>query len=314
MPLFLWGIVSIPALKGQPPPGEHTRELLALPARLGGLGLTNPAASVKDQRTASQQISAPLVDGIINQDHQLDDCHSVQQSIKRRIQHMKYMKQKEDAKNLQHNLPNPLQRSIELSQEKGASTRLTALPIDEHGFALHKAAFRDSLSLRYGWPLQNSPSHCSCGQPFSVEHALTCKTGGFPAVRHNEVRDITATLLTEVCHGVTTEPHLQPLSGESLSHRSAITEDADSASHSSEPLLCLSGERDHPDTTQPLNVQLTFSLWKATSTNSLVAYMYHNLFCMPFIPLLFFFYFSRKKRNKLKKSIYGSLVEFSVLQ
>ena len=44
-------------------------------------------------------------------------------------------------------------------------------------------------------------------------------------MRHNEVRDITATFLTEVCHGVTTEPHLQPLSGESLSYRSAITED-----------------------------------------------------------------------------------------
>ena len=39
------------------------------------------------------------------------------------------------------------------------------------------------------------------------------------------MRDITTTLLTEVCHGVTTEPHLQPLSGESLSHRSANTED-----------------------------------------------------------------------------------------
>ena len=44
-------------------------------------------------------------------------------------------------------------------------------------------------------------------------------------MRHNEVRDITATLLTELCHGVTTEPSLQPLSGESMSHRSAITED-----------------------------------------------------------------------------------------
>ena len=44
-------------------------------------------------------------------------------------------------------------------------------------------------------------------------------------MRHNEVRDITATLLTEVCHGVTTELHLQPLSGESLSHCFAITED-----------------------------------------------------------------------------------------
>ena len=44
-------------------------------------------------------------------------------------------------------------------------------------------------------------------------------------MRHNEVRDITSTLLTEVCHGVTTEPYLQALSGEYLSHRLANTED-----------------------------------------------------------------------------------------
>ena len=175
--------------------------------------------------TASCLISAPLVDRVYNQNHHLDDCHSVQQILKRRLQHAKHMKQKEDAKNIQLNLPATLKHSMELSQEKGASIWLTMLPIDEHGFALHKAAFRDSLSLRYGWPLHNSPSHSSCGQPFSVEHALTCKTGGFPAVRHNEVGDITATMLTEVCHGVTTEPHLQPLSGESLTHRSANTED-----------------------------------------------------------------------------------------
>jgi len=175
--------------------------MLALPARLGGQGLTNPTITAKEQQAASQQISAPLVDQIINQDHQFRDCHSAQQSIKRRTQHVKHTKRKEDAQNIQRNLPTALQHSMELSQEKGASTWLTALPINEHGFALHKAAFRDSLSLRYGWPLQNSPSHCTCGQPFSIEHALTCKTGGFPAVRHNEVRDITATLLTEVCHG-----------------------------------------------------------------------------------------------------------------
>ena len=39
------------------------------------------------------------------------------------------------------------------------------------------------------------------------------------------MRDITVTRLTEVCHGVTTEPHQQPLLNESLLHRSAITED-----------------------------------------------------------------------------------------
>ena len=73
--------------------------------------------------------------------------------------------------------------------------------------------------------LQNSPSHCSCSHPFSVEYALNCKTGRFPAVRHNEVRDITASLLSEVCHASLPEPHLQSLSGETMSHHSAITDD-----------------------------------------------------------------------------------------
>ena len=47
--------------------------------------------------------------------------------------------------------------------------------------------------------------------------------GGFPTIRHNELQDLTASLLTEVCHNVATQPRLQPLSGESLAYRSAIT-------------------------------------------------------------------------------------------
>ena len=139
------------------------------------------------------------------------------------IQSEKYAKQKQAAKSLQRQLPVSLQRRRELSQEKGASTWLMALPIDNHGFALHKAAFWDALSLRYGWEIKNSPSHCSCGHMFSVEHALSCLTRGYPSIRHNEVRDITGALLTEVCHGVSIEPHLQPLSGESMSHQNANT-------------------------------------------------------------------------------------------
>ena len=92
---------------------------------------------------------------------------------------------------------------MDLFQEKGASTWLTALSIDKHGFSLRKSAF-------------------SCDHPLTVEHSLSCPTGGFPSIRHNEVRDISALLLSEIYHGVSIEPHLQPLSGESLSHRSAI--------------------------------------------------------------------------------------------
>ena len=49
---------------------------------------------------------------------------------------------------------------------------------------------------------------------FSVEHAMMCNLGGFPTIRHNEIRDLTASLLSEVCHNVVIEPHLQPLNGE----------------------------------------------------------------------------------------------------
>ena len=42
--------------------------------------------------------------------------------------------------------------------------------------------------------------------------------------RHNELRDFTASLLTEVCHNVAIEPKLQPLDGETLQYRSANTD------------------------------------------------------------------------------------------
>lgn len=77
----------IPALTGQPLPGELMRKLLPLPARLGGLGLTNPTLSAKEQRNSSQQISEPLVNRIVNQEHELNDCHLQQQYIKKELKY-----------------------------------------------------------------------------------------------------------------------------------------------------------------------------------------------------------------------------------
>ena len=42
-------------------------------------------------------------------------------------------------------------------------------------------------------------------------------------IRHNEVRDLTASLLTEVWHNVATEPSLQPITSETFSLASANT-------------------------------------------------------------------------------------------
>ncbi len=90
-----------------------------------------------------------------------------------------------------------------------------------HRFALNKleGAFRGA---RYDWRPSHLPSHCICGHQFTVEHSLICSRGGFPSIRHNELRNIMAGFLTEVCHN---EPPLQPLSGEQLTLRTANSED-----------------------------------------------------------------------------------------
>ena len=108
----------------------------------------------------------------------------------------------------------PYSKAFELAHERGRRT----------GVCLSKAAFRDALHFRYNWPLKDVPSHCVCGKTFSVKHCLSCLTGGFPAIRHNELRDITAEMLTEVCSNVEVEPHLERLAGEFLALRTSISD------------------------------------------------------------------------------------------
>ena len=105
---------------------------------------------------------------------------------------------------------------VNLAAEKGASNWLSVLPVAEHGFYLHKTAVRDAICLRFGWRPDRLPEKCISGSSFTVEHALTCNRGGFSFLRHNEIRDLSAKLLTEVCPNVGIEPELQHLSGETL--------------------------------------------------------------------------------------------------
>ena len=85
--------------------------------------------------------------------------------------------------------------------------------------------FRDALALRYDWLPDRLPSQCACNATFMVDHVLSCPKGAFPTHRHNEIRDITHSLLSEVCTDVTLEPVLQPLDGHPLRHMSAIKDD-----------------------------------------------------------------------------------------
>jgi hypothetical protein len=214
----------IPAITGRRSITDVERELFALPCRLGGLGIPNPTIVSDSYYNTSFEISAPLVQSIIESKYQYSsDVELEQNHIKYSMKKRKREQQNDDAMNLRP--PDTLKRAMELAKEKGSSSWLTALPLESHGFALHKSSFRDALCLRYGWQPERLPTRCDCGDAFTVDHALNCPRGAFPTIRHNEVRDFTGQLLTEVCHDVCIEPVLQPLEGERLDLASSIRDD-----------------------------------------------------------------------------------------
>ena len=213
-------------MTGRAPPSDLERDLFALPCRLGGIGIANPSKGASSEYLASLQVTKPLSDLILQQNPVYSfETLEAQLVAKSDIQRSKRQVKMANASHLKTSLPAPLQHSMSLAQEKGASSWLMALPVEEFGFALHKGAFRDALALRYGWCPTLVPSHCACGQSFSVSHALSCHMGGYPSIRHNEIRDLTADLLSEVCHCVSIEPHLQSAEGEDLRGASANTTD-----------------------------------------------------------------------------------------
>ena len=56
---------------------------------------------------------------------------------------------------------------------------------------------------------------------------MLCKTGGFVTLRHNEVRDIAATFLSDVCKDVELEPSLLTLNGEEYTMRKTANTNGD---------------------------------------------------------------------------------------
>ena len=216
----------LPVLTGRDGITDTERELFALPIKFGGLGIANPTKTANAQYSSSQRVTAPLTALILQQEHSYPSCIAIEQkAIKSKIKGQRREQEKEDAERVRAKLPVEMQRTMSYNGEKGASQWLGVLPLTEFGFSLHKGAFRDALALRYGWTPRHVPSQCACGKRFTVEHAFSCPFGGFPSLRHNDIRDTTACLLSEVCHNVALEPSLMPLSGERLRHKTANTED-----------------------------------------------------------------------------------------
>jgi hypothetical protein len=146
------------------------------------LGINNPVIDANLEYASSQQIASPLSEKIINHTNGYDlSTIASQSAAKNQVRLKKKAHHAASLEEVLHSLPDNMKRNIEAASEKGASSWLLTLPLKDSNTILHKSDFRDAICLRYNWQPPRLPSQCVCGKRFSVEHALSCHTGGLPS-------------------------------------------------------------------------------------------------------------------------------------
>ena len=158
------------------------RKIIALPTRCGGLGVVNPQEECTREYAASCLLSGPLTKLILQQEGCMPPSICAEQKrAKTAISQQKTVHITEATEKVLGEVQAEQRRMIELASEKGVSSWLTTLPIEDHSFHLSKTAFWDAIHLRYGWRPERLPDKCVCGVQFSVEHALTCPVVASPS-------------------------------------------------------------------------------------------------------------------------------------
>ncbi|MCH2416854.1 MAG: hypothetical protein MK195_08855 [Acidimicrobiales bacterium] len=218
--------IFIPAITEGHHCSPADRRLLALPVRLGGMGIPIFTEMCDREYANSRTATAQLTTKIQQQQHEYSIDSTEEKEIQLRIKKERKDYEENELKAIRRNMTQDQKRANDVAQLKGASSWLNALPLKDEEYTLNKREFFDAVALRYRWRLKRLPIHCACNrkEKFDVDHAMNCTTGGFIHRRHDRIRDLVAEMVDGVAYDVHIEPPLQPLSGEDLP-RSANKED-----------------------------------------------------------------------------------------
>ena len=197
-------------------PGRDSplRRRCALPVRHSGLGIPRPQELAGEEREAAQELIAPLVEAILGQDagYELDGrAIRAKRRLRQAGREVSYGRRCEE---IVKGLSDKEARSVEEAKLGGASSWLSATPIDDLGLHLDALEFRDAVALHLGLdPPDPLPGCCpSCGAVNSVSHALHCNKGGLVMSRHRAVLRAWAGLFRRAgAVGVVEEPVLPAL-------------------------------------------------------------------------------------------------------
>ena len=124
---------------------DNLRNIFSLPARMGGLGITNICETADLEYKHSTMATKNLVDAIYHQrkTYSPDEDHQRETAAKIRSSREEFNKQTKEQ--IISELSPTTCRQLELLSEKGASCWLTSLPLKDYGFLLNKQEFHDAL-------------------------------------------------------------------------------------------------------------------------------------------------------------------------
>jgi hypothetical protein len=163
------------------------RPILALPTRLGGLGIPDPTTTGEFCYAASTASTNLLQDSLVEGAHLCATEHRRDASTGRLAAKASQRRATESrlAAILEESRPME-KRRITRSATTGAwlSTRPSLL----NGSDLSAEEFRDGVRLRLGLTPTSLPPRCDgCGERFTTEHAMSCRKGGLILHRHNDL-------------------------------------------------------------------------------------------------------------------------------
>lgn len=182
------------------------RFLLSLPAK-GGLGIPIFSAVADIEFANSRAATEQLIVHISNQYSTAPMDSEQLKTARRRIVNTREELNNSTLQQLHEKMSPEQLRANDLAKMRGASSWLTTLPLKSENFDLRE--FYDALSFRYHWTPKCLPSTCPCGKRIDVDHAMSCMKSGFVHRRHDDVQDLFASLLKDVCHDAEVEPHLK---------------------------------------------------------------------------------------------------------
>ena len=144
------------------------RDVYALPARWGGLGIDNPVVDSPFKYDESVQITEQLKCLVRDGEKSLVLDVAEQLSIIKMMEEQRELRYEQRFNDLSDRVSPELSRALAFAKEKGASSVFTMVPIREYGFCFGaKRDWFDIIRLRYRLPIPGLPFMCACGKLYS---------------------------------------------------------------------------------------------------------------------------------------------------